>query len=107
MSIGLFEDGEPKPEFTEEELTKISINPPVRREDKKTKQQRRKEKERKKQVERYFYSCLIFFQFLLIIKSTSVAHGSLVSAQNIFKLSVKATSFCDDIFKNQYQPFRS
>ena len=49
MSAGLF-DKEPRQEFTEEELTKLSLNPPVRRENKKTKQQRRKEKERKEKV---------------------------------------------------------
>ena len=49
MSACLF-DKEPQQEFTEEELTKLSVNPAVRRENKKTKQQRRKEKERKLQV---------------------------------------------------------
>ena len=63
MSVGLFENGEPQQEFTEEELSKISINPPVRREDKKTKKQRRKEQERKEQVSCFIWAEAKFVPF--------------------------------------------
>ncbi|XP_060083805.1 ribosome biogenesis protein NOP53-like [Ylistrum balloti] len=44
MTSGLNEEEDEKVEFTEEELEKLSVAPPVRREDKKTKVQRNKEK---------------------------------------------------------------
>ena len=49
MSAGLFNesDSESEPEFTAEELERVSYNPPVRREGKKTERQRKKEKQRK------------------------------------------------------------
>jgi nucleolar protein 53 len=48
MSIGLLDDNEDegsKPDFTAEELSQLSNNPPVRREDKKTEKERRRLKE--------------------------------------------------------------
>ncbi|XP_069117828.1 ribosome biogenesis protein NOP53-like [Argopecten irradians] len=44
MSAGLNQEDEERVEFTEEELEKLSVAPPVRREDKKTRVQRNKEK---------------------------------------------------------------
>lgn len=53
MSAGLQDTGPEDIEasnYTEEELGRVSINPPVRREDKKTEKQRRKIREEKKKV---------------------------------------------------------
>ncbi|XP_021340488.1 glioma tumor suppressor candidate region gene 2 protein-like, partial [Mizuhopecten yessoensis] len=47
MTSGLNEEEEEQVEFTEEELEKLSVAPPIRREDKKTKVQRNKEKSNK------------------------------------------------------------
>ena len=52
MSAGLFGDKEHEDRlsFTEEDLERVSVNPPVRRDNKKTPAQKRKQKERELQV---------------------------------------------------------
>ena len=50
MSHGLGDDKEPEIKIEPDELDKLSVNPPVRREDKKTKAQRNKEKRKKMEV---------------------------------------------------------